>query len=87
MASTHARRVLLWRVAIGSGFLPSGSGATTCGRSRRSCLVPDFLDPYFVSKPSEIWKSFLRLGCLTDRAAVRSIGWSGMHRRALPRMQ
>jgi len=26
-------------------------------------LVPDLLDPYFVSKPSEIWDSFLILGC------------------------
>jgi NitT/TauT family transport system permease protein len=28
---------------------------------------PKLLDPYFVSKPSEIWRRFLRLGCLTDR--------------------
>jgi NitT/TauT family transport system permease protein len=27
-------------------------------------LVPDLLDPYFVSKPSEIFKQFLRMGCL-----------------------
>ena len=26
-------------------------------------LVPDLLDPYFVSKPSEIWEQFLVLGC------------------------
>jgi NitT/TauT family transport system permease protein len=39
--------------------------------------VPNFLDPYFVSKPSEIWKSFLRLGCLTDRGGTLH-GWSGM---------
>lgn len=28
-------------------------------------LVPSFLDPYFVSKPSEIWTQLLRLSCLT----------------------
>ncbi len=28
--------------------------------------VPKFLDPYFVSKPTAIWASFLRLGCFTD---------------------
>ena len=31
---------------------------------------PRLLDPYFVSKPSEIWASFLRLGCITDRAGT-----------------
>ena len=29
--------------------------------------VPKILDPYFISKPSAIWRSFLRLGCLADR--------------------
>jgi NitT/TauT family transport system permease protein len=33
-------------------------------------FVPGFLDPYFVSKPSEIWRSFLRLGCLSDRGGA-----------------
>jgi NitT/TauT family transport system permease protein len=26
--------------------------------------VPKILDPYFIAKPSAIWESFLRLGCL-----------------------
>lgn len=29
-------------------------------------LIPDFLDPYFISKPSEIWAQLLRLSCLTS---------------------
>lgn len=29
-------------------------------------LVPTILDPYFVSKPSEIWSRFLVMGCLAD---------------------
>ncbi|GGO53926.1 NitT/TauT family transport system permease protein [Roseovarius pacificus] len=29
-------------------------------------LIPDFLDPYFISKPSEIWTQLLRLSCLTS---------------------
>jgi NitT/TauT family transport system permease protein len=33
-------------------------------------LVPDLLDPYFVSKPSEIWQRLLRLGCFTDRSGA-----------------
>lgn len=31
-------------------------------------FVPSILDPYFVSKPSMIWSSFLKLGCFSDKA-------------------
>ncbi|MGO4287876.1 ABC transporter permease, partial [Bosea sp. TAB14] len=31
-------------------------------------LVPGILDPYFISKPSMIWTSFLKLSCLGDAA-------------------
>lgn len=31
-------------------------------------LVPGILDPYFISKPSMIWTSFLKLGCFSDKA-------------------
>lgn len=30
--------------------------------------VPKILDPYFISKPSAIWTSFLKLGCFSDAA-------------------
>src|SRR4051812_21144086 len=33
-------------------------------------LVPDLLDPYFISTPQEIWSRLLRLGCLTDRGGA-----------------
>ncbi|MER8375860.1 ABC transporter permease [Mesorhizobium sp. M1338] len=33
-------------------------------------IVPSILDPYFVSRPSEIWQSFLRLGCFADQAGT-----------------
>jgi NitT/TauT family transport system permease protein len=29
-------------------------------------LVPDFLDPYFVSKPSIVWQRFLEMGCFAE---------------------
>jgi NitT/TauT family transport system permease protein len=32
-------------------------------------LVPGILDPYFISKPSLIWDSFLRLSCLGELKA------------------
>ncbi len=33
-------------------------------------LVPDLLDPYFVSKPSEIFEQFLILSCLKSKLGV-----------------
>ncbi|HET7888468.1 MAG TPA: ABC transporter permease [Bradyrhizobium sp.] len=37
-------------------------------------LVPDLLDPYFISKPSEIVEQFLILSCLKSKLGVFS-GW------------
>ena len=37
-------------------------------------LVPDLLDPYFVSKPSEIFQHFLILGCFKSKLGVFN-GW------------
>lgn len=37
-------------------------------------LVPDLLDPYFVSKPSEIFEHFLILSCLKSKMGVFN-GW------------
>src|SRR5256885_11184048 len=37
-------------------------------------LVPDLLDPYFVSKPSEIFEHFLTLSCLKSKMGVFN-GW------------
>ncbi len=34
--------------------------------------LPTFLDPYFVSKPTAIWTSFLKLGCFSDPAGFGS---------------
>jgi NitT/TauT family transport system permease protein len=36
-------------------------------------LVPDMLDPYFISKPSDIFQNFLMLSCLKSKLGV----WNG----------
>ena len=38
-------------------------------------LVPDLLDPYFVSKPSEIFERFLILSCFKSKLGIFN-GWS-----------
>jgi NitT/TauT family transport system permease protein len=35
-------------------------------------FVPAILDPYFVSKPSAIWESFVKLGCFADQRGMRA---------------
>jgi len=79
MASTQSSTtVLLWRVAILLLLLAVWQwGYDLRAFAALNPYLPNFLDPYFVSKPSEIWKSFLRLGCLTDRGGTLH-GWSGM---------
>src|SRR5260370_25140486 len=43
-------------------------------QARFPSLVPDLLDPYFVSKPSEIFEHFLLLSCLKSKVGVFN-GW------------
>lgn len=40
-------------------------------------LVPGLLDPYFISKPSEIWTQLLRLACLTNPTGDWLLGQDG----------
>jgi NitT/TauT family transport system permease protein len=43
-------------------------------RTRFPWLVPDLLDPYFISKPSEIFEQFLILSCVKSKLGVFN-GW------------
>lgn len=50
-------------------------------------LVPDLLDPYFISKPSLIYDQFLHAGCLVNNRGVWN-GWSdGQFSRCMARME
>ena len=62
-------KVLFWQIAI----LAVALGIWEWGYGLRSVaalkpFVPGILDPYFISKPSMIWASFLKLSCLGDAA-------------------
>jgi NitT/TauT family transport system permease protein len=48
-------------------------------------LVPDVLDPYFISKPSEIWTRLLQLGCFTDRTDTWIVSQNGAFAQCLAR--
>jgi NitT/TauT family transport system permease protein len=67
MRSTRGK-ILFWQVAIVAGVLAVWQwGYDLRAVPALKPFVPSILDPYFVSKPSMIWTSFLKLSCLSDR--------------------
>jgi NitT/TauT family transport system permease protein len=65
----NTAKVVFWQVAI----LVVALAIWEWGYNLRSVpalrpIVPSILDPYFISRPSMIWKSFLKLSCLGDAA-------------------
>jgi NitT/TauT family transport system permease protein len=62
-------KVLFWQLAIlivALGIWEWGYGLRSVAALKP--FVPGILDPYFISKPSMIWTSFLKLSCLGDQA-------------------
>jgi sulfonate transport system permease protein len=45
--------------------------------ARYDWLIPDLLDPYFISRPSDIWARFLRMACLADRSGAWTFAQPG----------
>jgi NitT/TauT family transport system permease protein len=69
--SRRSLGIMFWRIAILVVLLTVWQwGYDLRGIPALEKFVPGILDPYFISKPSEIWRSFLRLGCFTDRRGV-----------------
>ncbi|WP_439495323.1 ABC transporter permease [Bosea sp. (in: a-proteobacteria)] len=63
--------IIFWRLAIlGVALAIWQWGYSLRGIEALRAFVPDILDPYFVSKPSEVWQSFLRLSCLANADGV-----------------
>jgi len=50
-------------------------------------LVPDLLDPYFISKPSEIFEQFLILSCLKSKLGVFNGWFNGDFAKCLARAE
>ena len=61
--------IAAWQLAILAGLLSVWEWGWDLARAALpKPWVPRILDPYFISRPSAIWRSFLRLGCLADPA-------------------
>ena len=68
MSHTRAS-ILFWQIAILVVTLSIWQwGFDACKAVLPKPWVPKILDPYFISKPTAIWTSFLKLGCFTDKA-------------------
>ena len=66
--------ILLWQAAICAAVLALWQWGFDL-HARFPRLVPDLLDPYFVSKPTEILDQFLVLGCMKTGLGAWN-GWS-----------
>jgi NitT/TauT family transport system permease protein len=61
--------ILFWQIAILVVTLSVwewGFGLAKAGLPK--AWVPSILDPYFISKPTAIWASFMKLGCFDHKA-------------------
>jgi sulfonate transport system permease protein len=65
--------VLIWQVAICAVVLVVWQWGYDL-HGRLPWLVPDLLDPYFISKPSQILDNFLILSCLKSKLGTFN-GW------------
>jgi NitT/TauT family transport system permease protein len=50
-------------------------------------LVPDLLDPYFISRPSDIFDKFLVLGCVKSKTGVFNDWWNGDFSKCMARYE
>ncbi|HJZ20884.1 MAG TPA: ABC transporter permease [Bradyrhizobium sp.] len=74
MRMPRRRSTLLWQALICAAVLSIWQWGYDLHASL-PWLVPDLLDPYFVSKPSEIFQQFLVLSCIKSKLGVLN-GWS-----------
>jgi NitT/TauT family transport system permease protein len=73
MKTYRTLSTLAWQAAICAALLLTWQWGYDF-HTRLPWLVPDLLDPYFVSKPSEIFDNFLVLGCIKSKMGTLN-GW------------
>lgn len=71
--SRHRTSTLAWQILICVAVLSTWQWGYDLHKTFPA-LIPDLLDPYFVSKPSEIFEHFLILSCLKSKLGVFN-GW------------
>ncbi|MGY4415131.1 ABC-type nitrate/sulfonate/bicarbonate transport system permease component [Bradyrhizobium sp. LB7.1] len=82
----HPGRILAWQMLICVGLLSIWQWGYDL-HSRLPWLVPDLLDPYFVSKPSQIFEHFLILSCLKSKVGMFNGWFNGEFARCMARSE
>jgi NitT/TauT family transport system permease protein len=82
----HSFSTLAWQAAICLAVLSVWQWGYQL-HTRFPWLVPDLLDPYFISKPSEIFEQFLVLSCLKSKLGVFNGWFNGEFSRCMARTQ
>ncbi|MEI9901880.1 MAG: ABC transporter permease [Hyphomicrobium sp.] len=67
---------LFWQIAIGVGALATWQWAWDL-HEKVPWLVPELFDPYFVSKPADIFQQFLRMGCFMTSKGEWTLATTG----------
>jgi NitT/TauT family transport system permease protein len=75
---------LLWQIGIGLAALATWQWAWDV-HERVPWLVPELFDPYFVSKPSEIFKQFLGMSCLVSSDGAWTLNVPGAFAKCIGR--
>ena len=81
-----SRRVstLLWQIGIGLAALATWQWAWDL-HERVPWLVPELFDPYFVSKPAEIFHQFLGMSCLVSSDGAWTLNVPGAFAKCIGR--
>jgi NitT/TauT family transport system permease protein len=81
-----SRRVstLLWQIGIGLAALATWQWAWDV-HERVPWLVPELFDPYFVSKPAEIFRQFLGMSCLVSSNGAWTLDVPGAFAKCIGR--
>jgi NitT/TauT family transport system permease protein len=75
---------LLWQIGIGLAALATWQWAWDV-HERAPWLVPELFDPYFVSKPSEIFRQFLGMSCLVSSDGAWTLNVPGAFAKCIGR--
>jgi NitT/TauT family transport system permease protein len=86
MKSHSPLTALLWQVLICMSVLAIWQWGFTL-KASLPWLVPDLLDPYFISRPSDIFDKFLVLGCIKSKTGAFNSFWSGEFSKCMTRYE
>ena len=82
----HAGRTFAWQMLICVCFLAIWQWGYSL-HDRLPWLIPDLLDPYFISRPSDIFEHFLILSCLKSKLGVFNGWFNGEFARCMARSE